>query len=145
MSSSPIDRPHTRLVPAAMAAAAAAFLLGACVPLQRTAAPAPPLAARVTAERLLADGLQAYEDGQYSVAQRKLRDALEEGLAARPDRIDAHKHLAFIYCVSRQEALCRDAFGRALQLDPAFTLTPAEAGHPLWGPVFRSLKPRGPS
>ena len=38
-----------------------------------------------------------------------------------------------------------DAFGRALQLDPAFTLTPAEAGHPLWGPVFRSLKPRGPS
>jgi len=25
-------------------------------------------------------------------------------------------------------------------LNPSFDLTPAEAGHPVWGPVFRSAK-----
>jgi Tfp pilus assembly protein PilF len=100
--------------------------------------PSPP-----AAEALLADGLRAYEDGRYPVAQRQLRDALEEGLRNRADRVTAHKHLAFIYCATRQEVLCRDAFRRALEIDPKFQLTPAEAGHPLWGPVFKSLKAKG--
>lgn len=102
--------------------------------------PAPAPAPAVTAESILAEALRAYDDGRYPVAQRGLRDALESGLRARADRVNAHKYLAFIYCASRQDALCRDAFRRALELDPSFTLTPAEAGHPLWGPVFRSLK-----
>jgi hypothetical protein len=30
----------------------------------------------------------------------------------------------------------------ALDADPDFVLQPAEAGHPLWGPVFTSVKSR---
>jgi len=100
--------------------------------------PAPP-----AAEALLAEALRSYEDGRYPAAQRQLRDALEEGLRSKADRVTAHKHLAFIYCATRQEVLCRDAFRRALEIDPRFQLTPSEAGHPLWGPVFKSVKPKG--
>ena len=35
---------------------------------------------------------------------------------------------------------CRDEFRRALAVDPALELAPAEAGHPVWGPIFRSVK-----
>ena len=59
---------------------------------------------------------------------------------SRPDRVKAHKYLAFIACVSSQQLTCREEFGIALELDPKFDLAPAEAGHPIWGPVFKSVK-----
>jgi hypothetical protein len=37
-------------------------------------------------------------------------------------------------------AACREEFRKALTMDPSLELSPAEAGHPVWGPVFRSLK-----
>ncbi|MBI1397389.1 MAG: hypothetical protein GC151_15565 [Betaproteobacteria bacterium] len=95
-----------------------------------------------TAESLLRDGLRAYDDGRYEEARHRLRDALDGGLTDPHDRTSAYKHLAFIYCANGSTALCRDAFGRALEIDPTFTLSPSEAGHPIWGPVFRSLKNR---
>jgi hypothetical protein len=36
--------------------------------------------------------------------------------------------------------MCYESFRKALALKPDFELTPAEAGHPVWGPVFRSAK-----
>jgi hypothetical protein len=42
--------------------------------------------------------------------------------------------------VSKRTGECRTQFRRAFEADPAFDLTPAEAGHPTWGPVFRSVK-----
>jgi hypothetical protein len=36
--------------------------------------------------------------------------------------------------------MCYESFRRALALNPKFELTAAEAGHPVWGPVFRSAK-----
>lgn len=91
------------------------------------------------AQRTLEDGILDYEEGQYMSSARKLRVAIDEGL--RPsDRITAHKYLAFISCVSNRESQCREEFRRALQLDARFELSPAEAGHPIWGPVFRNLK-----
>jgi len=70
---------------------------------------------------------------------RRLQFALEEGLS-RPDRVKAHKYLAFIACVSSQQLTCREEFSIALELDPKFELAPAEAGHPIWGPMFKSVK-----
>lgn len=139
------------------AAVAVSLVLAACAEMQAlppapanpSPAPAPGTAAPLrapappAAEALLAEALRAYEDGRYPAAQRQLRDALEEGLRNRADRVTAHKHLAFIYCATRQEVLCRDAFRRAMEIDPKFQLTPPEAGHPLWGPVFKSLKAKG--
>jgi Tfp pilus assembly protein PilF len=87
----------------------------------------------------LEEGELNYEEGNYRVARRRLQFALEEGLS-RPDRVKAHKYLAFIACVSSQQLTCREEFATALELDPNFELSLAEAGHPIWGPVFKSLK-----
>lgn len=87
----------------------------------------------------LDDGVHNYEEGNYKVAKRRLQFALEEGLD-RPDRVKAHKYLAFIACVSSQPMTCREEFSIALELDPKFELSAAEAGHPIWGPVFKNAK-----
>jgi Tfp pilus assembly protein PilF len=91
------------------------------------------------AERALLTGLRAYEDGQYPDAERELKRALDSGLTSVRDRATAHKHLAFVYCTSERLAECERAFRDALAADPAFVLTKAETGHPLWGPVYRRL------
>jgi Tfp pilus assembly protein PilF len=83
-------------------------------------------------------GLKQYEAGEYSESAKNLQGALTLGLPDK-QRADAHKHLAFIYCASNRERQCRDEFRKALAVDPALKLEPAEAGHPVWGPIFQSL------
>ena len=90
----------------------------------------------------LVAGIQRYEDGKYAEAATRLQAALAEGLSSA-DEVKAHKYLAFIHCVSRREKLCRAEFRKALDKDPGLQLEAAEAGHPIWGPVFRSVKERG--
>lgn len=90
-------------------------------------------------EAALRAGLKQYEDGDYVDSQKSLLAALEQGLRER-ERVNAHKHLAFIHCASSRERQCREEFRRALAIDPGLELSAAEAGHPTWGPVFRSLK-----
>lgn len=53
----------------------------------------------------------------------------------------AQKHLAFIYCTSQRVAECEAAFRAARLADPAFALSRSEAGHPLWGPVYKRVQP----
>ena len=89
-------------------------------------------------------GIKEYEEGNYREAQGRLQAALDAGLKNKADKVKAHKYLAFTYCVTDREAKCRDEFHKALDIDPAFDLTVAEAGHPTWGPVFRSVKGRKP-
>lgn len=98
-------------------------------------------AGRKAGTPLLEEGIRQYEEGNYRTARRRLQFALEEGLG-RPDRVKAHKYLAFIACVSNQQLTCREEFGIAFELDPSFDLEPAEAGHPIWGPVFKGVKAR---
>jgi hypothetical protein len=91
-------------------------------------------------EQDLEKGIKSYEDGEYKVAAKQLRAALQLGLDAKRDQARAHKYLAFIVCVSGREKSCRDEFAKALDADPKFELEPSEAGHPIWGPVLRSVK-----
>jgi len=84
-------------------------------------------------------GLKQYDDGNYTDSARNLLIAIDYGLSA-PERAKAHKHLAFIHCSANRERECRDEFRKALAVQPAMELEPAETGHPIWGPVFRSLK-----
>ena len=95
--------------------------------------------ARTAGSSYLEEGIRNYEEGNYRTSARRLQYALEEGLA-RPDRVKAHKYLAFIACVSGQQLTCREEFSIALELDPSFELEPAEAGHPIWGPVYKNVK-----
>jgi Tfp pilus assembly protein PilF len=93
------------------------------------------------AERLLFEGIRAYDDGQYTQAETALRRALASGLRSGRDQASAHKLLAFITCTSERQAECEEAFRAARAADPAFALSRSEAGHPLWGPVYRKALP----
>lgn len=92
------------------------------------------------AEQKLSSGVKSYEEGDYKTSQEALQKALEMGLRSKNDQVSAHKYLAFIHCVSAREKQCRDEFKKALEIDSSFDLKPAEAGHPVWGPVFRGVK-----
>src|SRR5690242_20709429 len=92
------------------------------------------------AQRALTMGIWMYEDGDYGGSESYLKSALAQD-TSDADRVRAHKYLAFILCAERREQECRREFREALAIDPKFTLTPAEQGHPSWGPVFRSIKP----
>jgi hypothetical protein len=85
-------------------------------------------------------GIRSYEDGEYKTSAKQLQAALDLGLDAIRDQANAHKYLAFIACASGRKTSCRDEFNKALDADPKFNLEPAEAGHPIWGPVWRSVK-----
>ncbi len=92
------------------------------------------------ANQALSAGIQNYEDGDYRAATKNLKRALDLGLTFDRDIVQAHKDLAFIYCLSKQEKQCRGEFRKALDKDNKFDLKPEEAGHPSWGPIFRSVK-----
>ena len=92
------------------------------------------------AQRALTMGVWMYEDGDYVGAESYLKSALSLDVADA-ERVRAHKYLAFILCAERRQQECRREFREALAIDPKFQLTPAEQGHPSWGPVFRSIKP----
>jgi hypothetical protein len=117
----------------------AALLVSACaMPIVRDAG-IDKLAPR-KAEQFLSSGIRAYEDGDYRTSARLLQDALAAGLLLSSDKVVAHKYLAFMHCAQSRKIPCRNEFRLALELDPQFDLTPAESGHPSWGPVFRSIK-----
>jgi Tfp pilus assembly protein PilF len=93
------------------------------------------------AERALLTGMRAYDDAQYAQAERALTTALQSGLNSPKDRASAHKLLAFIYCTSSRVPDCEASFRAAREADPGFALTRSEAGHPVWGPVYRRAVP----
>ena len=87
----------------------------------------------------LTQGVRFYDDGEYGQSAKSLQTALDQGLPDK-DKVRAHKYLAFIHCSQNRERPCREEFRKALAVDPSMELAPAEAGHPVWGPIFRSLK-----
>ena len=91
------------------------------------------------AESMLDKGIRAYDDGDYKVAARNIQGGLDAGLTTH-SQARAHKYLAFIDCISGQQAQCREEFKKALEIEPDLQLKAEEAGHPIWGPVFRSVK-----
>lgn len=96
--------------------------------------------ANTPTDKKLNYGVLSYEEGNYQASVMALQGVLETGLSGKPEQVKAYKYLAFIQCVSGRETMCRDYFKKALEIDPNFNLDTAEAGHPIWGPVFRSVK-----
>jgi hypothetical protein len=125
---------------AASLASSVVLLLAACA-----APPGKPIGltdvAERPAEKALLAGIRAYDDGQYTESEKHLRTALGAGLGSAKNRAAANKHLAFIYCTSNRQLDCEAAFRAARQADRAFALSKSEAGHPLWGPVYRRVQP----
>ncbi len=124
-----------RSIRCVLALACAMWLLSAC---QSAVVQEFPLT-HFKAENLLDSGVRQYEEGNYKVAARNIQGALDAGLTSR-SQARGHKYLAFMACVSGQQAQCREEFRQALIANPNLELKPEEAGHPTWGPVFRSVK-----
>lgn len=121
-------------------AAMAAFLLSACAGTGTSSGLLQGMFQAGPAEQKFSSGVKHYEEGDYKSSVEAFEHALDMGLKNKSDHVTAHKYLAFIHCVSKREKQCREAFKSALEVDPDFELKPEEAGHPVWGPVFRSVK-----
>lgn len=136
-------------------AAAGAMALGGCAapkeeaakmpveapPVVVAAAPAVPEAPVVpktaAGDEALSRGLLAYKSGKYPTAEKELKAAIQAGLSTPTDLANAHKHLAFVYCTSKRDTPCLAAFKAAKAADPAFALSKAEAGHPMWAKTYK--------
>jgi len=137
--------PFTRFARASLFLAAA-LALAACEQLATKEKPQP-ITPQITedvlrqrAQASLATGVKEYDAGEYPKAESDLNEALAHGLLAKTDQSRARKLLAFIYCTSNREAQCRDEFRKAFEINPEFSLSAAEDGHPVWGPVYRDVR-----
>jgi Tfp pilus assembly protein PilF len=110
-------------------------------PAEKTppAQPAPAAAPRKS-EQNLNLGVKNYEDGKYQEAAGYFQNALGDNSLTLGEQVTAHKFLAFIYCVSGEKLACRGEFKKVLALNPKFELSAGEAGHPIWGAVFREVQ-----
>ncbi len=96
--------------------------------------------ARPKPEQLLAEGSELYEKGDYKAAIRKLVTVRDSAEVTPLTKQSSLRLLAFSYCVTSQRALCKSQFSSLLAIAPEFQLSRGEAGHPLWGPVFKEAK-----
>lgn len=125
-------------VPVRFATLASFAALAACTaPSPRPEPPAPPSQAAIDA---LAQVRDRYQTGAYGEVIRAVARSSDLATAPLDMRIEALKLQAFSYCVTGYRVLCEDDFKRILVLDPKFELSPAEIGHPAWGPAFQRAK-----
>lgn len=128
-----------------LAAPMLAGLLAGCAALQPAPPPAKPPTESVVAllerpaERALVNGLRWYEEGAFERAEQSFRTAVLQQPRDRRDLAVAHKYLAFIACAFNRLPECEQQFRNAFAADPAFLLSDAEIGHPVWGPVYRKV------
>ena len=114
-----------------------ALLLSACNTLPQRAAPVVDHNKIWQTSRLALDqGRYAYEQGDFERASLWLNESLDLKLSSVGETVEAHKLLAFIACSRAEMDDCRAHFRSVLALAPGFELAKAEAGHPMWGPVF---------
>jgi tetratricopeptide (TPR) repeat protein len=114
-------------------------LLAACSQLPQAPGGASALSSS-EAQGRYQQGLAAYRENRFDAALGDLNAAISSGKLNPTDTVNARKHAAFIYCTSAREPQCREQFQAILAADPAFDLPANEAGHPQWGPIWRSLK-----
>lgn len=102
--------------------------------------PVPNTAQRTAAQTALNEGIGLYDKGDFNAAIRRLSNAPEIWSSDKSIQTRALKYMAFSYCVTSRQALCKQQFEKALKIDPHFDLAPGEKGHPLWGSVFERAK-----
>jgi len=138
-------RPFAKHIPLTTLAVTCCAMLSGCKTLlqapqaqEQVSASAVQIYAR-EAERTLMNGLRFYEQGVFDRAEHSFRSALTQGLRHTQDIAAAYKYLAFIACAFNRPIECENNFKSAFAADPNFSLTEAEIGHPVWGPVYQRL------
>lgn len=133
-SSPPAPKP----APAPMPAPAPAPAAPAPTPVPPP--PSPEQERRAALTKVVDEAVAAYDRGDFRGALSRLNGAADLQRADVDIQVRALKYMAFSNCAQGQRAPCRAAFERALTLDASFDLTPAEQGHPIWGPEFKAAK-----
>jgi tetratricopeptide (TPR) repeat protein len=131
------------LLPAALVIVAGCDILPGTKPDQKPTSAAPQITEDMLRQRArdqLALGVKQYEAGDFENSARNLQGSLDHGLLSKQEQATARKNLAFIFCAAGREVQCRDEFRKAFEIYPDFALSPAEDGHPVWGPVYRSVR-----
>lgn len=103
---------------------------------QKAAPPIPAPAPVPPPKSALSEGIELYDAGDYNGAIKHLSTSSEIWKGDKASQITALKFMAFSYCVTGRQTLCRQQFEKALKLDRSFDLAAGEKGHPLWGPAF---------
>ncbi len=124
-----------------------ALLVAGCVtppkpaPAAAVVAPVAKVAdAQPTAQSVLNEGIALYEKGDYNAALKRLAVANELASDNKTIQLTSLKYMAFSYCVTSRQTLCKQQFDKAFKINPAFDLAQGEKGHPLWGPMFQRAK-----
>ncbi len=92
------------------------------------------------AEQKLRETNELYDRGDYGRVISALTANRDVWNGTVAQRMQAHKLLAFSYCLTKRQAFCEQQFAAALRLDPQFELKLAERNHPQWGPAFDKAK-----
>jgi hypothetical protein len=152
--------PHAGIVMrkrgAAVAALAAALWLSACADTATVPPPTPaPLAAAAPvarpaavilnameqrAQAAIADADKQFGAGDFKAVIATLNTSKAIDFSSSATQVQAHKLLAFSYCITKKTALCNAEAERVMVLDPGFQLPEAERSHPTWGPAFDAAR-----
>jgi hypothetical protein len=115
-------------------------LLAALAACTTPPAAKPPAVATQAALDQLQQVRDNYQAGKYGEVIRMVATSNELAGSTGEVVIESLKLQAFSYCINNYQTLCEDDFARILVIDSTFELTPAEQGHPKWGPAFRKAK-----
>ncbi|NHZ36668.1 TssQ family T6SS-associated lipoprotein [Massilia rubra] len=92
------------------------------------------------AQAAIAEADKQFTAGDFKGVIAHLTTSKAIDFASIATQVQAHKLLAFSYCLTKKTALCNAEAERVMVLDPRFQLPEAERSHPTWGPAFDAAR-----
>jgi hypothetical protein len=92
------------------------------------------------AQAVVAEANKQFAAGDFKAVITNLNTSKAIDFSSTATQVQAHKLLAFSYCITKRTALCNTEAQRVMQLDPTFQLPEAERSHPMWGPAFAAAR-----
>ncbi|MDM5175702.1 TssQ family T6SS-associated lipoprotein [Massilia sp. DJPM01] len=135
---------------ASVLAISAPLWLSACASTDSAPVAAPEPAARPAAvilnameqraQVVIAEANKQFTAGDFKAVIVNLNTSKAIDFSSTATQVQAHKLLAFSYCITKKTAPCNAEAERVMLLDPGFQLPEAERSHPMWGPAFDAAR-----
>jgi uncharacterized lipoprotein YajG len=88
----------------------------------------------------IAEANKQFTAGDFKAVVVTLNTSKAIDFSSTATQVQAHKLLAFSYCITKKTSLCNAEAQRVMVLDPTFQLSEAERSHPMWGPAFAAAR-----
>lgn len=92
------------------------------------------------AQAVIAEANKQFTAGDFKAAIVNLSTSKAIDFSSTATQVQAHKLLAFSYCITKKTAPCHAEAERVMLLDPGFQLSETERSHPMWGPAFEAAR-----